>query len=65
MRQCLVLNLSVLLGKKDIAKNSLKIILKTFVKNENEIYSQICIGGIKNPALGYYAVYLCFKWVFN
>ena len=41
------LNLSVLLGKKDIAEKNLGAILKTFVRNENEIYSQIWIGGIK------------------
>ncbi|GAB6163763.1 hypothetical protein JCM12298_29230 [Desulfothermus naphthae] len=41
------LNLSVLLGKRDIIEKNLEAILKFFVKNENEIYSQIWIGGIK------------------
>jgi len=41
------LNLSVLIGKRDIAEKNLEAILKSFVQNENEIYSQIWIGGIK------------------
>jgi hypothetical protein len=41
------LNLSILLGKVDIAERNLQAILKTFVKNETTIYSQVWIGGIK------------------
>ncbi len=41
------LNLSILLGKMDIAERNLQAILKTFVKNEKTVYSQVWIGGIK------------------
>jgi len=41
------LNLSILLDRMNIAEKNLQAILRTFVKDETTVYSQIWMGGIK------------------